>query len=129
MIQLLRQRGQKQKTMYTKIDKCRCCDSDKLVKYLDLGSQPLANCYHKGEELDCFPLEVNLCKDCYHSQLSIVVDPPVMFKNYLYVNTAETFKQHQYKLARDAVYRFNHKKLTVLDIACNSGDLLEYFRQ
>jgi len=70
-----------------------------------------------------------LCKNCFHSQLSIVVDPELMFENYLYVSgTTETFRKHCEDLAVDAVKRFSRKKLSVLDIACNDGTQLEFFR-
>ncbi len=110
---------------------CRCCKKNNLLLYLDLGLQPLANSYHKGEKLSRYPLEVQLCKNCFHSQLSVVVDPDVMFKNYLYVSgTTETFRMHCKSLAEDAVKRFTTKrKLQVLDIACNDGTQLEYFRE
>lgn len=97
--------------------------------YLDLGDQPLANSYHKDEKLDFFPLQVMLCRNCFHNQLSIVVDPDIMFKNYLYVSgTTETFKKHCRDLAADAVKRIKNSKLNVMDIACNDGTQLEYFR-
>lgn len=109
---------------------CRCCNKNELLLYLNLGKQPLANSYHKGEELPLAPLEVNLCRNCYHSQLSVVVDPDEMFKNYLYVSgTTETFRNHTKELARDAVKRFKNKNLRVMDIACNDGTQLEYFRE
>jgi SAM-dependent methyltransferase len=108
---------------------CRCCKSKELFLYLNLGQQPLANSYHRGEKLRKYPLEVNLCKNCYHSQLSIVVDPDAMFRNYLYVSgTTKTFRDHTKNLAKDAVKRFYKKNLSVLDIACNDGTQLEYFR-
>jgi len=109
---------------------CRCCKGKKLIKYLNLGRQPLANSYNKGEKLEEYPLEVALCKKCFHSQLSVVINPDVMFKNYLYVSgTTKTFREHTKTLAYDAVKRFNKKNLRVLDIACNDGTQLEYFRQ
>lgn len=109
---------------------CRCCKKKKLIKYLNLGVQPLANSYHKGEKLDRFPLHVNVCSNCFHSQLSVVVDKDSMFRNYLYVSgTTETFRKHTKALAKDAVGRFKKSKLNVLDIACNDGTQLEYFRE
>lgn len=108
---------------------CRCCRGKKLLTYLNLGSQPLANSYHKGEKLPNYPLKVNLCLSCYHSQLSVVVNKDAMFRNYLYVSgTTKTFRDHTKKLAEDAVGRFDKKKLAVLDIACNDGTQLEFFR-
>lgn len=109
---------------------CRCCKNRNLLLYLNLGKQPLANSYHKGEYVSLYPLEVYLCQNCFHSQLGIVVDPEKMFKNYLYVSgTTDTFKKHCKDLAEDAVKRINKKELHVLDIACNDGTLLAYFKE
>jgi SAM-dependent methyltransferase len=115
---------------YKKKNFCRCCLNKNLFLYLNLGQQPLANSYHKGEILKKFPLEVYLCLNCFHSQLSVVVDPDLMYKNYLYVSgTTSTFRKHTKELAQDAVKRFGRKNLSVLDIACNDGTQLEFFRQ
>ncbi len=112
-----------------KINECRCCGEKKLKLYLDLGLQPLANSFHKGEKLRKYPLKVMICRNCFHSQLSVVVNPPTMFKNYLYVSgTTESFRNHTKDLAEDAIKRVKAKKPKVLDIACNDGTQLEYFR-
>lgn len=115
--------------MFKEVKKCRCCQSDNLFQYLDLGEQPLANSYHKGENLPLFPLQVMLCEDCFHSQLSIVVKPSLMFKNYLYVSgTTHTFRKHCQELVSDALTRCSKKSPKVLDIACNEGTLLQFFQ-
>ncbi len=110
---------------------CRCCKSKELLLYLNLGTQPLANSYFKGSKKQKeYPLKVNLCKNCFHSQLSVVVKPDDMFLNYLYVSgTTQTFRDHCKDLAKDAVARFPKKKLSVLDVACNDGTQLEFFRE
>src|SRR6185503_10078214 len=114
---------------YKKKIYCRCCKQKKLFLYLDLGKQPLANSYHKNENLPEIPLRVMLCASCYHSQLSVVVDPDTMFRNYLYVSgTTDTFRNHQKALAQDAITRIKTHMPYVLDIACNDGSQLEYFR-
>ena len=152
--------------LYNEAKECRCCGSTDLYPYLNLLNQPLANSYHKRRqsegikdaEIEEYPLVVNLCKSCFHSQLSIVVDPDTMFSHYLYVSgTTETFRKHCQELAQNAVCRwtkdlikdvsqwvadseFNSKddcrwktgeKNTpkVLDVACNDGTLLEQFRK
>jgi SAM-dependent methyltransferase len=115
---------------YTKKDFCRCCKKKDLLLYLNLGKQPLANSYHKGEKLANIPLEVMVCGNCYHNQLSVVVNPDDMFLNYLYVSgTTETFRNHTKELAKDALSRVKHKNVSVLDIACNDGTQLEFFRE
>lgn len=110
---------------------CRCCENTNLIKYLDLGKQPLANNYKKNKDKEnLFPLEVNLCNKCFHSQLSIVVDPKIMFENYLYVSgTTKTFKTHCQNLAKNAVSMFSNSQLNVLDIAANDGTLLRCFKE
>lgn len=114
-----------------KVTSCRCCASKELFMYLNLGKQPLANSYHKGGKLPLYPLEVLVCQNCFHNQLSVVIEPQRMFKNYLYVSgTTTTFRNHCKTLAQDAVKRVEEKKeISVLDIACNDGTLLEYFRE
>jgi SAM-dependent methyltransferase len=115
---------------------CRCCGWAGLVEYLDLGEQPLANSYVREASRPCLtvPLRVNLCPNCFHSQLSAVVDPSTMFGNYLYVSgTTETFRRHTRALAEEAVSVMKQRDGTaagarVLDIACNDGTLLGHFR-
>ena len=129
--------------MYKEVTSCRCCGCETLFEYLDLGDQPLANDYHKGSDGYCevglikYPLKVNVCEACWHSQLSIAVEPDAMFRNYLYVSgTTHTFRKHCAELAFDAVDKFfkwqslqpTVTEPRVLDIACNDGTLLECFR-
>jgi SAM-dependent methyltransferase len=113
--------------MHEHVRICRCCGGGDLVPYLDLGEQPLANAYHRGEALPRFPLAVSLCRGCAHSQLGIVVDPELLFRHYLYVSgTTETFRRHTAELADDALAFTGARR--VLDVACNDGTLLEQFR-
>lgn len=119
--------------MHKKVSECRCCGHDKLLRYLDLGNQPLANSYHKNEKDQLrAPLCVNLCVKCNHSQLSVVVDPEIMFTNYLYVSgTTATFREHCQDLADDALSYLGLKgkhEVSVLDIACNDGSQLAIFQ-
>ena len=103
------------------LDKCLCCDSDQIKTVLDLGKQPLANSYHKGEHLDEFPLRLNLCEECFHLQLSHSVDPDLMFKNYLYVSgTSNTLKDY-FKWFVDFTLTYKPDSKSVLNIAIVTG--------
>ncbi len=64
---------------------CRFCKSDKLIKWLDLGEQPLANAFLKSKDIGeiYYPLEVYWCEECNLSQLGIVVDRDILFKDYI----------------------------------------------
>lgn len=129
--------GGKEKNMsdYREITTCRCCSSEKLTCILDLKNQPLANSYHdKSKILNKYPLKLNLCLNCYHSQLSVVVDPSLLFKNYLYVSgTTDTLRDYFDFFAKFTMQRFkylNNKKIeNVLDIACNDGSQLDCYKR
>lgn len=114
---------------FNEINECRCCKSKNLKEVLDLNTQPLANSYHDGSiELQKYPLKLNVCTECFHSQLSVVVDPDEMFKNYLYRSgTPKTFNEYCEWFV-SYVQEDNNKIGSILDIACNDGTQLSKFK-
>lgn len=114
---------------------CRICHSGRLRRYLDLGSTPLANSYLREEDLTTEEfreeLALQVCLDCGLSQLTTVVNPELMFKQYLYVSsTTETFRNHCAELANTSVMVAGCRSGDlVLDIASNDGCLLSKFRE
>ena len=61
---------------------CRVCGNSNLINVINLGLQTPANSYNsKGN--DKYPLGLNVCQECWHSQLTHVVDPTILFKNYM----------------------------------------------
>jgi 2-polyprenyl-3-methyl-5-hydroxy-6-metoxy-1,4-benzoquinol methylase len=106
---------------------CLACGKSNLRSILDLGKQPLANNYHNGKTQDEYPLNLNLCQDCFHLQLSHTVNPDLMFKNYLYVSgTAKTLRDYfDYFASKTLEYLPNATK--ILDIACNDGTQLDSY--
>lgn len=109
---------------------CICCGQKKLTQVLDLGNQPLANSYHDGSEnLPEFPLGLNLCENCYHLQLTHIVNPDLLFRNYLYVSgTSNTLKKYFEWFVNFVSEYSNIDSGKVLDIACNDGTQLDYFK-
>jgi len=114
--------------------RCRVCFFSPLRRYLDLGLTPLANGYLKREQLTqpefIDELALLLCENCGLSQLSRVVNPDRMFRQYLYVSsTPQTFRDHCVELARSATARVLKKQRGwVLDIGSNDGCLLKSFK-
>ena len=100
---------------------CLACGDSDLRSILDLGKQPLANNYHKGEYQEEYPLNLNLCQNCFHLQLSHTVNPDLMFKNYLYVSgTTKTLREYfDYFASKTLEYLPDSSK--VLDIADNDS--------
>lgn len=117
---------------YKKLTKCLCCESKNLVKVLDLSSQPLANSYLKSntEEESTFPLAINFCTECTHTQLTHAVNPDLLFKNYLYVSgTTKTLRDYfDWFVQFTREYVGKKAELSVLDIACNDGTQLNSFK-
>jgi 2-polyprenyl-3-methyl-5-hydroxy-6-metoxy-1,4-benzoquinol methylase len=119
------------------LTKCLACGSDKLKLTLDLGKQPPANSYKnsKDEVQEEFPLAINRCLDCYHVQLTHVVNPDILYKDYLYVSgTSKTMADYFDWFARwsvethRAVASWDSDHLNVLDVGCNDGSQLDAYR-
>jgi len=120
--------------MFKEITSCRVCNSTNLSKYLNLGKTPLANSLvkpeQKNEKEDFFPLEVLFCNNCNLSQLSVVVDPEILFKDYVYRSSvSKTFQNHCSEMGKEIKKRFEKENLSVLDIASNDGCLLQEFKK
>ena len=109
---------------------CLVCGTE-VTEILDLGSQPLANSFlDRIVEERIFPLKVNCCKNCMHLQLSHAVDLPLMYKNYLYRSgTTNTYKEYMNWFASNALKYFKEECSTVLDIGCNDGTQLDFFKK
>lgn len=108
---------------------CVACDSRQLTNFLDFGKQPLANNYHNGRGGgEAYPLALQLCKECWHTQLTYSVKPAIMFDNYVYVTgTSKTLRDYCDEFAKTVHYE--HGQGSVLDIACNDGTQLDSFRK
>lgn len=118
---------------YRKLTNCRICKGSNLEEYLDLGEMPLVNSFPLPGEIDHeekFPLEVLLCHDCHLSQLSIVVDPSLLFRNYVYRSSmSNDFKSHCNDLAKELNSYACKKGDLIVDIASNDGALLHPFKR
>ena len=118
----------------TKVEKCRICYSTDLTTFIHLGPIPIPNGFLKKSELNfhekSYPLDAAFCKKCGLVQLSHIIKPEIMFKNYAYVpSTSITMVDHFRELASFAA---NYAKLTsedlVVDIGSNDGTLLSIFK-
>lgn len=129
--------------MYTLHTHCRACGygragaqgiksapAEKLIEVLDLGVQPLANDFCRdGEPRAGFaPLKVLFCPRCTLAQLSVVVDPKVLYNHYSYVTSPSAMMRAHFKnLITDIAKETDGK--TVLEIGSNDGRLLAMMRE
>src|SRR5262249_47727280 len=87
---------------------CRVCDATDLEPILSLGPTPLANAFLRAPEQFAhersYPLSLYFCRRCSLLQLLDVVNPGVMFRQYLWVTgTSTTIAAHNRALARTVI--------------------------
>jgi hypothetical protein len=122
------------KSIHTKRATCRACRGSELERFLPLGDVALANSFLKSPaefaSEQRFPLDVYFCRTCSMVQLLDVIDPEVLFRNYLYVTgTSDTIAAHNVEYAATVVdyLKFGIEHL-VIEVASNDGSLLKRFR-
>ena len=113
------------------LTECLACGSQELLLAINLGQQPLANNFlREPGKNELYPLAVNQCADCFHLQLTHVVDPAVIYKDYSYVSgTSQTYLDYMFWFAKWAREYSNIQFGSVLDIGCNDGSQLDYFEK
>jgi SAM-dependent methyltransferase len=114
---------------------CRLCGELKLERVLSLSPTPPANAFvtseARGQPQQAFPLDLYLCTRCAHLQLLEVVDPKLLFENYVYVSgTSPVFVEHFRRYAETVIARYEPAQGSlVVDIGSNDGTLLGFFRE
>jgi len=117
-----------------KISNCSICNS-KIVKALDLGMHPLCDDLIKinsKKTSEKYPVNIYYCKKCLIAYQRFVVDKKILFpKTYHYrAKLTKDVVNGQLELVKDVKKIFkNIKNKNVLDIGCNDGTLLDFFRK
>jgi hypothetical protein len=119
--------------IHTKKTACRACGGIRLSRFLELGPTPLANSFLRSPDEFAaeqrYPLDVYFCTECSLVQLLDVIDPEVLFRNYIYVTgTSDTIAAHNAAYARSVVSVLGlGANDLVVEIASNDGSLLGCF--
>jgi len=110
---------------------CRVCKRNNIKRVIDFGNQPNANHYVSNPEdtLPEYPLTLDRCSDCFHTQLGHTIPPTQMFSDYIYLSgTSATLRQYFADFAdKSATETGIAEGGTVLEIACNDGSLLDEY--
>ena len=118
--------------LYKIIKKCRICKSS--LKLLHKYRQtPLGEDFIKKNSKKKQPLlNLNLCicTNCNLVQISEIVDPKKIYKNYLYeTKTSITLDKHFNNYSLKVYKKLNlNKQDLVIDIGSNDGNLLSHFK-
>lgn len=116
---------------YEDITECRICSTRELHDVLDLGEQPLANSLRStnSSALELlFPLKLIRCDFCCAIQLSVNVNPRLMFQDYFWVTgTSSSSIRHCLYVAQEIIKRIGYSA-SILEIGSNDGTLLKELR-
>ena len=116
------------------INKCQLCNG-KLYKIFSLGKQPLCDdlikigCKKKNK---LYKTDIIFCKNCIIAYNKYLVDPKKLFpKSYHYrANLTKDVLDGMSNLVLNSSKLFNGiKNKKVLDIGCNDGSLLNFFKK
>ncbi len=116
--------------------KCRHCNSELRLPFLDLGSAPPSNAYLKKEALCIpeiwFPLCILVCEDCWLVQTEDHAGREALFTpDYAYFSSfSSTWLAHAQHYVNQIIARFGlNAGSCVVEVAANDGYLLQYVRQ
>ncbi len=110
--------------------KCQICGS-LTIPGLDLGLQPVGDLVLSLSQLNqpetFYPLKLHHCMECGLTQLSYIVNPKVVYKNFPFVSgTTRTATKHLQSLPRQLVKMMKlDAKSFAVDIGSNDGTLLK----
>ena len=112
---------------------CRLCNSINLKSALKLEATPPANAFIDENELSTrqekYPLELFLCSDCSHLQLTTVVSPKVIWKLRLCFRNPPVFIKHFENYSNSIITKYSpDKNKLILDIGSNDGTFLKFFK-
>lgn len=121
-------------TKHFQLNKCPITDSEEVVKYFDLGNQPLANNLLDSREeslaTEKFPLRLNYYPESKLTSLDFSVDGELLFSHYYYKSGAHNlYAEHCKTMFNDI-----EKYITVsdgtrfIDVGGNDGTLLLTFK-
>jgi SAM-dependent methyltransferase len=108
---------------------CRSC-AGKLHPFVDLGGSPLCESFLTADELGggetFYPLDVQICSECWLAQLQEYVSPERIFSEYAYFSSySDAWLEHARQFVNLVVSRFGLGASSfIIEIASNDGYLL-----
>ena len=112
---------------------CRACGSKDLDLVFSLKPSPIGDAYVTEDQLSVtqpsYPIDLYLCSDCGLAQIIDVIDPNVLYGDYIYVTGSSVgLLEHFRGYAHSVQERCNLKPNSlVIDIGSNDGTLLSCF--
>jgi len=113
---------------------CRGCNGSKLDLFFSLVPTPIGDAYITADKLNVsqpsYPIDLYMCRHCGLAQLIDVIDPDVLYGDYIYVTSSSTGLSEHFQDYADSVT--SRCKLApgslVVDLGSNDGTLLRCFK-
>ncbi|MBT6012649.1 MAG: methyltransferase domain-containing protein [Candidatus Marinimicrobia bacterium] len=108
-------------------DTCRLCDSSDLYKVVDYeDSVPVDNYrsrFHQYVSLERMPMSLYQCGACGHVQMRTVVDPNILYGEYIYNSQSSTDLSSHFDGLVDYLIKTigTPENNFVVDVGCNDG--------
>ena len=116
-----------------KQSECRLCKHKRFTRVLSLEPTPIADAFTKNTKNPqyLYPLNLYKCGSCDFSQILDVIDPEILYKDYIYVTTSSMgLNQHFEKYADEVISTLKLAPGSkILDIGSNDGSLLKSFKK
>lgn len=116
--------------------KCRFCNNELSIEFIDLINAPLSNSILTEEELNepetFFPLKLFICENCFLVQIDEYQKSNEIFnEKYAYFSSfSKSWLEHSKKYVNMIIKKLQlNKNSFVVEIASNDGYLLQYFRE
>ncbi len=109
---------------------CRICGGE-LQKIINFGKIALVGNFEKQlKKLKKFKISLNFCKICKHVQISEIIKPNLLFKNYLWETGVSRSNIDLIKDLIEKLKKYSIKNDSkILEIACNDGSFLNLIRK
>ena len=118
-----------------KINNCEVCLNKKLFPVLDLGLHPMCDDLVKSKssrKCEEYPIEILYCKKCNTAHQKYQIPKRILFpKNYHYRArfTSDVLNGMKDLVSKTENIIGNLNNKNVLDIGCNDGSLLDFFKE
>ena len=116
----------------TRRNDCRLCHSRNIELVLKLTPTPLADSYLRVKEVQqVFPLDLYLCRECGFAQLLDVVQPKLIYLDYIYETVSSLgLVEHFDHYAAEVLGRIKPPSgALVIDVGSNDGTLLKSYQK
>lgn len=114
---------------------CRGCGSHDLELVFSLKASPIGDAFVTAAQINVpqpsYPIDLHMCRQCGLAQIMDVVDPEVLYGEYIYVTASSMGLDEHFRSYADSVLarcRLSRGSL-VVDIGSNDGTLLRRFQE